>query len=141
MRTFAALRMTGSAAACVLEGELQLGAEGRDLAFFDDQVLLDDFGDAQVAQRLGRPIHRRRCRLLPGFAAGAYELDDFVDAVGHGYLPRHGFTVSSGAGSGGGAAAAPKRPFLAVEPNTNQAVANLPNSQCRPGAAANSALV
>src|ERR1044072_7850671 len=129
MRSFAALRMTGHAAAFVLEVELQLGAEGRDLALFDDQVLLDDFGNAQVAQGLGRPIHRRLCRLLRGFAAGASELDDFVGAVGHGSRPRHGFTVSSGAGSGGGAAAAPKRPFLAVEPNTNQAVANLPNSQ------------
>src|SRR4029453_10817618 len=118
-----------SAAAFILEGELQLGAEGRDLALLDDQVLLDDLGDTQVAQRLGRPIHRRRCRLFPGIGAGAYELDHLVDAVGHGYLPRHGFTVSSGAGSGGGAAAAPKRLFLAVEPNTNQAVANLPNSQ------------
>src|SRR5688572_32972805 len=79
-----------SAAAFVLEGELQLGAVGRDLALLDDQVLLEDLGDAQVAQRLGRPVHRRLCRQLPGLAAGAYELDHLVDAVRHGYLPRHG---------------------------------------------------
>src|SRR5215203_5290822 len=101
-RTTSAL---ASAAAFVLEGELQLGAVGRDLALLDDQVLLEDLGDAQVAQRLGRPIHRRLRRQLPGLAAGAYELDHLVDAVRHGYLPRHGFTVSSSAGSGGGAAA------------------------------------
>src|SRR5918994_2584641 len=89
-RTTAAL---ASAAAFVLEGELQLGAVGRDLALLDDQVLLDDLGDAQVAQRLGRAIDRRLCRQLPGLGAGAYKLDDFVDAVRHGYLPRHGFTV------------------------------------------------
>src|SRR5215207_10513107 len=137
-RTTSAL---ASAAAFVLEGELQLGAVGRDLALLDDQVLLEDLGDAQVAQRFGGAIDRRLCRQLPGLAAGADELDHLVDAVRHGYLPRHGFTVSSGAGSGGGAATVPERPFVAVEPNTNQAVANLPNSQCRPGAAANSALV
>ena len=51
-----ASRAAQSAAAFVLEGELQLGAVGRDLAFFDDQVLLEDLGDAQVAQRLGGPI-------------------------------------------------------------------------------------
>src|ERR671912_1241892 len=64
-RTTSAL---ASAAAFVLEGELQLGAVGRDLAFFDDQVLLDDLGDTQVAQRLCGPIDRRLGRQLPGLA-------------------------------------------------------------------------
>src|SRR5687768_13199816 len=77
-RTTSAL---ASAAAFVLEGELQLGAIGRDLALLDDQVLLDDLGDTQVAQRLGGPIDCRLCRQLPGLAAGAYELDHLVDAV------------------------------------------------------------
>lgn len=39
-----------SAAAFVLEGQLHLGAIGRDLAILDDDILLDDLGNAQVAQ-------------------------------------------------------------------------------------------
>src|SRR5688572_19966800 len=103
-RTRAVRKTMRSAAAFVLEGELQLGAVGRDFAFFDHQVLLDDLGNTQVAQRLRCTIDCRLCRLFPGFAAGAYELDHLVDALRHGGLPRHGFTVSSRAGSEGGAA-------------------------------------
>jgi len=40
-----AVRKMRSAAAFVLEGELQLGAVGRDLALLDDDVLLDDLGN------------------------------------------------------------------------------------------------
>src|SRR3990167_2880102 len=102
-----------SAAAAIFEGELHLGAIGGDLALFDDEILLDDLGDAQVTQRLRRPLDRHLGRLLPGFAAGADQLDDLVDAIDHLSLPGHGCAVSSGAGSGGGPAAAgsPAFPF------------------------------
>ena len=56
-------RRLRSAAAFVLEGELQLGAIGRDLALFDDEVLLDDLGDAQVAQGFRRALHGNACGL------------------------------------------------------------------------------
>src|SRR5262245_46375833 len=100
-----------SAAAFVLERKLQLGAEGGDLAVVDDEVLLDHLGNAQIAQRLRRPLDGDLRRFLPGFGAGTDQLDDFVNAVGHGSLPRHGSSFGAGSEGGGAAAIVPCRPF------------------------------
>src|SRR5205814_409651 len=93
-------RDSRSAAAFVLERELHLGAVGRDLALLDHHVLLDDLGDAQVAQRLRGAIDCRLGGLLPGIGAGADQLDHFVDALGHGCLPDTVSPLVSGAGEG-----------------------------------------
>src|SRR5690348_5528503 len=134
------LRSARSVLAFVFEGEFQLGAVGRDLAALHDDILLDDFGDPQVAQRLTGPLDRRLRRLLPGVTAGADQLDHFVDALGHGNLPdtthRPGLAIVRGRRS----ARCPMGPFLVVR-LAYHAVANLPNSQSRPGAAANRDLV
>src|SRR4051812_41318214 len=87
-----------SAAAFVLERQLHLGPVGRDLALLDDHVLLDHLRHAQVAQRLGGAFDRGLGGLLPGFAAGADQFDDFVDALGHGCLPDTVSPLQPGAG-------------------------------------------
>src|SRR5439155_11680181 len=44
---------------------------------------LDDFGDAEVAKASGGHLYCGRSGGLPGFAAGADEFDNLVDALGH----------------------------------------------------------
>src|SRR5574341_2492243 len=46
-------------------------------------VQLHDLRDAQVAQRLSRPLDCGGGRLLPGLGAGPDQLDHFIDALCH----------------------------------------------------------
>src|SRR6478752_10759114 len=67
-----------------LERDVQLGAVGLDLALgVKLQIELDDLGDTEVAQGFSGAADRRGCGLLPGFLAGADQLDDLVDALRH----------------------------------------------------------
>jgi hypothetical protein len=69
--------------ALIFERQLELAAIGLDPAVFDDKVLLDDFGNPQVAQRLCGALNCDAGGILPGLIAGSHELDHLVDAVGH----------------------------------------------------------
>src|ERR687898_1718352 len=73
----------GVAAPLVLERDLEPGAVGPDPAVLDLQVELDDLGDPEVPEGLGRRLDRGRRRLLPGLGARPDELGDPIDAVGH----------------------------------------------------------
>src|SRR5918994_2425362 len=77
----------GVAAPLVLERDLEPGAVGPDPAVLDLQVELDDLGDPEVPEGLGRRLDRGRRRLLPGLGARPDELGDPIDAVGHGDHP------------------------------------------------------
>src|SRR5262249_22128440 len=70
--------------ALVLEAQLNLGAIGADLAVLELEVELGDLRDPQIAQRLRRFRDRSRGGLLPRLGAGPHQLDDLVDALGHG---------------------------------------------------------
>src|ERR1700742_4507306 len=71
-----------------LEGHVELGAIGLDLALgVELHVELDDFRDAEIAQRLRGALDRDGRGLLPGSLAGADQFDDLVDAVRHDVLP------------------------------------------------------
>jgi hypothetical protein len=67
----------------ILEGHAQLRAEGFDLAILDYEVLVDNFGDAQITQRLARAFDRGLGRIFPGLFTGADDFNDLVDAFGH----------------------------------------------------------
>jgi hypothetical protein len=49
----------------VLEGDLDLGAEGFDPAAFNHHVLLDHLGHTQIPEALGGALDGRLCGLLP----------------------------------------------------------------------------
>src|SRR6476660_4055117 len=67
-----------------LERDVHLGAVRLDLALgVELQIELDDLSDTEVAQGFSGAADRRGCGLLPGFLAGANQLDDLVDALRH----------------------------------------------------------
>ena len=66
-----------------LERDVHLGTVRLDLALgVQLQIELDDLGDTEVAQGFSGAADRRGGGLLPGFLAGADQLDDLVDASG-----------------------------------------------------------
>src|SRR5678816_3241290 len=74
----------GSVTAFIFEGDCELGAVGLDLAVFaEDEVLRNDLRHAQIAQMLAGELDRVLGGLLPGFWAGADDLDHFVDTLRH----------------------------------------------------------
>jgi hypothetical protein len=75
-----------SAFALILEGQFDLRSIGFDLAVIYVHVELRNFGDAQVSQGFGRAVHGSLGCLFPRLGAGAYELDDLVNAVSHRFL-------------------------------------------------------
>src|SRR5208282_4306830 len=77
-----------SVLAFILEGHLELGAEGFDLALFDHQILLENLRHPEVPQTEGGALDRGFRRLLPGIAARADQLDHFINALRHLFLPR-----------------------------------------------------
>src|SRR5271166_3012776 len=77
-----------SVLALVLERDLELGAIGLDLAVVDHQILLDDFGDAQVPEAQGGALDRRPGSPLPRFLARADQLNHLINSVGHTFLLR-----------------------------------------------------
>src|SRR5207244_10805735 len=70
-----------------VDRELRLAAVGPRLAALELEVELGDLGDPQLTEGLRRKGNRGRGRLLPRLGAGANELDDLVDALGHGVAP------------------------------------------------------
>src|SRR2546425_2935482 len=93
-------RPVGSATLAVLEGHLHLGAVGPDLAVLELDVEGRDLRDAEVSQALRSRVDGGRGGLLPRLGACPDELDDLVDAFGHGTLlwvqrmfPAGAFTV------------------------------------------------
>src|SRR5438132_5173340 len=81
--TRATLKTRKRSRAFVLEGHLDLRAIALDLAILQLHIELRDLGHPQVAQRLRRPLDRRRSGFLPGFGARPDQLDDLVDGLGH----------------------------------------------------------
>src|SRR6266511_11875 len=78
-----------------LERDLDPCPVGPHLPVLDRHVELDDLGDAEIPQGLGRRLDGHGRRPFPRLAAGPDDLGDPVDAVGHGfplrflgYLPR-----------------------------------------------------
>src|SRR5213594_2321882 len=93
-------RPVWSATRAVLEGDLHLGAVGPDLAVLELDVERRDLRDAEVSQALRSRVDGGRGGLLPRLGACPDELDDLVDAFGHGTLlwvqrmfPAGAFTV------------------------------------------------
>src|SRR4051812_18706517 len=76
-----------AAARIVFERDLELGAERFDLAVLDDEILLDHFGDAEIAETPRRELDRGSRGFFPGLLAGPDQLQDLIDAVCHCCLP------------------------------------------------------
>src|SRR5437868_11805123 len=70
-------------AVVVFERDVQLYPVARHLAVLDRQVLLDDFGDAEVADGLGGGLDGSLRGRLPRLAARPDDLCHAIDAVGH----------------------------------------------------------
>src|ERR1017187_10220372 len=70
-----------------LEGHLDLGSVGLDLAVLDLEIEFDHFGNAKVTKRPRRLLYGCACSLLPGFLTSADEFNDLVNAFSHACLP------------------------------------------------------
>src|SRR3954470_24911875 len=77
-------------AGIVFEGDLELGTESFDLPVLDDEILLDDFGNAEIAQAARRELDRGSRCFLPRLLAGPDQFQDLIDAVCHTCLPMPG---------------------------------------------------
>ena len=70
-------------AALVFERQLHPGPVRDYFPIIDLHIQLDDFCDAQIAQRPGRQLHGIGSRFLPRFTACPNQLDNLVDTLRH----------------------------------------------------------